>query len=250
MYGGDRDVDSLLAVIRAFDVPERLYRFQVEIYELQLSDSFSYGFEGFLKKNFDVFGGVLPALNTPSYSSVIKGVQGSFAVSDYLSILMSLLEKSSYLSSISKPNISCHETKECKIEVGNQLPVLNQQSTAVTGQITQSVQYLSTGVVVQVNPVAQLGSGVRVKLQVSISAGMNNNLSTLDSPMISTRLVSSELVFKPGETLMIAGLMTKDNSYNKEGPNLSLFSNAFGYNNKKSNKSEILILVRVEDAKR
>jgi len=140
---------------------------------------------------------------------------------------------------------------EASINVGSQVPV---QSTRFvggsgldpSGQGTiGSVQYLNTGVILDVTPRVNPGGLVYLTLSQEVSTpqfppGGGN-------PAIDTRNVNTEVAIQSGQTIILGGLIQETNSEGRVGiPILSripILGRLFGTRSKTTNRTETIVMI-------
>jgi len=114
---------------------------------------------------------------------------------------------------LASPRLRVRNKEKAKIHIGDRLPVFTNSVTPLaTGAAvtTGTVQYVDTGIKLEVEPTINPTSGVSIKMQLEVSvagAPVTNPQSGTTAYPISTRSTSTVLQLKDGETNVIAGLI-------------------------------------------
>jgi general secretion pathway protein D len=156
------------------------------------------------------------------------------------------------LQVLSSPRLVTSSGKAAAINVGTQVPIITAQETA-SGQvggdtsILQSIQYRTTGVLLNIEPV--INSNRRVELTVSqeVSAAQENNLSSVQSPVIINRSINTSLSLNDGETVLLGGMISENFSKGNTGvpylKDIPLLGNLFKTGSESINRTELIVLI-------
>jgi general secretion pathway protein D len=122
---------------------------------------------------------------------------------------------------LASPRIRVRDKEKAKIHIGDRLPVFSNSITPLaTGAAvtTGSVQYVDTGIKLEVQPNIFPNGEVAIKLSLEVSvaqAAVVNPQSGTTAYPISTRTTSTVLQLKDGETNVLAGLIRDDEATTK-----------------------------------
>lgn len=153
---------------------------------------------------------------------------------------------------LSSPRLVTTSGKPAAINVGTQVPLITAQETA-SGQvqgntsILQSIQYRSTGVLLNIEPV--INSNRRVELTVSqeVSDAQANNLSSVQSPIILNRSIQTSLSLNDGETVLLGGMIQDNFSKGNTGvpylKDIPLLGSLFKTGSESINRTELIVLI-------
>lgn len=156
------------------------------------------------------------------------------------------------LQVLSSPRLVTTSGKPAAINVGTQVPIITAQETA-SGQVAgntsilQSIQYRTTGVLLNIEPV--INSNRRVELTVSqeVSAAQENNLSAVQSPVIINRSIQTSLSLNDGETVLLGGMISENFSKGNTGvpylKDIPLLGNLFKTGSESINRTELIVLI-------
>jgi general secretion pathway protein D len=168
-------------------------------------------------------------------------------VSNNLQIAIRALETSGNTRVLSAPSLVVMNNQQAQIQVGDNIPI--NQTTINTGSslvTTSSVQYIQTGVILDVVPRINPGGLVYMDVQQQVSdasaiTDVNGN------PTISTRAVSTQVAVQSGETVLLGGLI-KDNRVdsNSSVPYLGKVPGLrwlFGSTSRSRGRTELIVLI-------
>ncbi len=136
----------------------------------------------------------------------------------FVTATINALESVSDVRTISSPSLMVRNNAEATINVGEQLPV---QSTRFVGGTTGdtgtigNVQYLNTGVILEVTPRVNPGGLVYLRIRQEVSergaAGVGGN------PTVDTRNISTEVAVQSGQTIILGGMIRENTENSREG---------------------------------
>ena len=165
-----------------------------------------------------------------------------------LRLLINMLATSSNANVLSSPRILARNGETASIQVGSEIPTINEQQTnAATGGtgVLQSVQYRNTGVILNVKPIIYAGD--RIDLDVTQEVSDSTRVGVAGSPIIDTRKVSTHLSLKDGTPVLLGGLISRNNSRSETGvpllKDIPLIGQFFRTNSDNNHKTEMLVLI-------
>lgn len=242
------DYDKIELALRKLDVVPRQVLIEVTIAEITLKDELEFGLEWFMKSGSRV-SSQLDA-GAAGITKLAPGLAYSWtSLSGDITGIMNLLATNSKLKIISSPHITVADNQKASIQVGDQVPTITQTQTAstTTTGVISSVQYLNTGVLLNVTPRVNASGLVTLEINQEISNASKTTSSTIDSPTIQKRTAQSTVTVQSNETLVMAGLIKEENSRGSDGlPLLSeipLLGGLFGNQTRSDNRTELIILI-------
>jgi general secretion pathway protein D len=242
--------------IKRLDIVPLQVLVEATIVEVSLTGDLSYGLEWFFQNNnvLDGDNGVarldtgatgISAL-TPGFSySIIDGSGGVRAV-------LNALASDSKMKVISSPSLMVLDNHSASINIGDQVPVRTSESTntGTAGNdsiVTSTIQFVETGVTLEVAPRVSKGGNVVMDIFQSIRTADVTNTSSIDSPTINQRQVQTSVAVQSGETIVLGGLIQDDDGRSNSGipglRNLPVAGALFGTTAKNSNRTELLVLI-------
>ncbi|HYM73998.1 MAG TPA: type II secretion system secretin GspD [Stellaceae bacterium] len=204
-----RDYELIRQVLAGIDVPPLQVLIEVTVAEVVLNDNLNYGVEYFI--NSGRTNTLLTTNHTATISPAVPGfnlswVAGNFAPKAILDLLSSVTQT----KVISTPRLLVLSNQTARLQVGDVVPIITQSATStVTNNpsIVNNVTYKETGVVLEVTPRVNSGGYVTMDVNQSVSDVVNTTTSTIDSPTIRQRRLTSTVSVKSGESILLGGLI-------------------------------------------
>jgi len=140
----------------------------------------------------------------------LKGVgSGEIGVSPNPSIIFDGQDSNADL--LANPRIRVKNGEKAKIHIGDRVPVIT-SNVSSNGVISDNVQYIDTGLQLEVEPDISMAGDVTIKLNLDVSSIGEKTTTTSGAvvPQIGTRSTATELRLKDGETQVLAGLMSDE----------------------------------------
>lgn len=246
--GTREEHEQIAYILSSLDSSARQVMLEATIAEVTLNDEVEIGTRFFFENGnwdfsfSDLESGSVAGSN-PGFTAVF-GVGGA-------DVALSALSGVTDVKVISAPTLVVLDNKEGVLQIGDQVPIAVQSSTATDDRdapvITQ-VEYRDTGIILRVRP--RIGNGGRVLLDISqeVSDVQANRTSGIDSPTISQRRVETSVALGDGQTLALGGLVRENDSRaTTEVPGLGrvpVLGNLFRNRNSTKERTELLILIR------
>ncbi|WP_182865105.1 type II and III secretion system protein family protein [Stieleria mannarensis] len=160
--------------------------------------------------------------------------------------------------SLSEPNLTTLSGQPASFLVGGQFPIL--ESTSTVAAVNQNIRFIPFGVQLNVLPTVTDGDRIRLQLQTVVSETSDDGLGTGGSnndnddendpsqpPSLSTRLFTSTVELRDGESLALAGLIRNSlvNSSLKVPflGDIPVVGNLFANNRASYQEQELLVVV-------
>ena len=252
---------SIQGVLARLDQPARQVVIEVTVAEVTLTDEFANGVE-WAFQNISINGVTGPlsllAGTTGSSGVVWQGISSSGQVK----ALLNLFAKDSRVSILSTPRILVKSGESASIDVGTEVPIVTSQATAPDlptsggdSSILQSIQYRTTGVLLDIEAVVHSGQRVDIKLSQEVSEASTTDTSDISSPSIFSRKLQTSLSLQDGESTLLGGLISRNHSAGKTKVPLlgdsPVLGAAFQSRRAEGVRTELLMLVTpyvIEDA--
>jgi len=149
---------------------------------------------------------------------------------------------------LANPRIRVKNREKAKIHIGEKLPVFTTTSTANVG-VSASVNYLDTGLKLDVEPSVTLDDEVAIKVALEVSSIVKEISGPAGSIayQLGTRSANTTLRLKNGETQVLAGLISdEERKATNHLPGLGempILGRLFGTQKDTTIKSEIILLI-------
>jgi general secretion pathway protein D len=254
--------NEIQSAIRRLDNAPMQVQIETRILEVSLTGSLSLGVQWYLgnlagnSPTTDSNGNVTNSVANVSGSQGALGRGGagigstdalfySF-VSNNLQIALHALETNGNTRVLSAPSLVVMNNQEAQIQVGDNIPI-SQTSVSTTSDLSfSSVQYIQTGVILDVVPRINPGGLVYMDIQQQVSdAGSTTDAN--GNPSISTRAVSTQVAVQSGQTVLLGGLIQQNESQSDNSvPYLGRIPGLqwlFGNTQRSKGRSELIVLI-------
>ncbi len=254
---------NILNYLTSLDVPPKQVLIEATIAELTLKGDLQYGLEWYVANTMKIPSTTTKTSPYGPYTlstlgnlgvDTAKGLAYTFISDDQnFKILMNAFAQDNRLNILSSPRIMVIDNQDAHIQIGTDVPIISGQttSTAETTQAvitTQSVQYRSTGLMVTVKPNINTEGMMTLEITIESSEAQTNTLSDVNSPLILTRKLTTNVVAASDETIVIGGLMSENVSRTETKVpllgDIPYLGNAFKNTSKSKTKTELLITLK------
>jgi type II secretory pathway component GspD/PulD (secretin) len=155
------------------------------------------------------------------------------------------LQTRTRVNTLSTPKVLAIHGRPAKVQVGGQqgyrLTTVNQ------GISTESIEFIDTGIVLEITPYIDDEGNVLLHVQPSITSA---TLEVGGIPVTNTALVSTYLLAKSGETVLIGGLIQDSKSKEREMipclGDIPILGLLFGQSSRRIDKSELVVLITLQ----
>ena len=224
--GNPSAINNVEYLLKSKDVKQKQVTLQVKFVELSKTDELKFG------ANFN-----------GKFGEFAKDTPWSFVYD--AQVLASGSDNTG--KTIARPTVSTINGKEATINLADRVPILT--TTTSNNNTTTTVEYQDVGVILKVTPRINEDTGyVTMSLNPSVSTITgrveNNNVS---APQISTRSVTTNLRCKSGQTIILGGLLKKDDIQTiSKIPflgDLPLLGKLFQYKDHTNDETELVVMV-------
>ena len=249
--GSGNEWGEVLEVIRELDKAVPSVLIEVLIAEITLGVDEGSGFEFLFNSGLDRFGvqgGTLGALGSSS-----RGLSFTLDSAGATRAVLNLFHDDSRVSIRSSPKLMVKSGETARIEVGNEIPVITQNSVddstvGGTSNILQEISYRKTGILLNISPIVQANGLVDLDISQELSeARPTESTSLAGSPTILNRKVETSLTLRDGGSLLMGGMISNSQSTGQTGvPGLSkvpLLGRLFRSDSYVQDRTELIILV-------
>jgi general secretion pathway protein D len=172
-----------------------------------------------------------------------------------LGVVLNLKKADGDVNTLANPRIRVRQHEKAKIHIGKRYPIITNSVTPSTSSaaiVTGSIQYIDLGLKLEVEPEIHMDSevGIKTSLEVSslggeVTSGSGDSKTT--APIVNSRTVNTVLRLKDGETQILAGLISNDETNDAvKVPGLGdvpLFGKLFTSNKHDKNKTELVLAI-------
>ena len=167
-------------------------------------------------------------------------------VSNNLQVALHALETNGNTRVLSAPSLVVMNNQQAQIQVGDNIPITQTSVSTTSDSTFSSVQYVQTGVILDVVPRINPGGLVYMDIQQQVSDA-SSTTDANGNPSISTRAVTTQVAVQSGQTVLLGGLIQQseaetDNSvpYLSRIPGLHWL---FGSTARNKGRSELIVLI-------
>jgi len=252
---------EMLPVIERLDQVPLQVQIETRVLEVDLSGQFSLGVQYYLAGLIGTQPGSPPGtdesyhrhqgaagLGGVQYNPATDGLFYSFAGKD-LQFAIRGLEGSGNTKILSEPSTVVLNNHETQIKVGDKIPVVQTYITPGLGNVTDyntaSVQYIDTGVLLDVTPRVNPGGLVYLNIQQVVSSPTNQDKN--GNYTIANRSLSTQVAVQDGQTVLLGGLIQQNDTDADSGvPFLSripVLGHLFGTTSRTHDRKELIVLI-------
>lgn len=257
-------VDSITEVISELDVQPKQVIIEATVLRATLTEKNQFGVDFSLFT--DLTGAspldiIDPAIATGSPSSTSNfgalqskvgdvaaqsgGVKLGFIAGD-AAVFVSALDSVTDTTLIATPKVTVLDRNRTSILVGEKIAYLS--TTVTETSETQTVEFLEVGTQLNVRPFVSNDGKVRLELRPSVSDATIRTIGSTSAPDESTVELVTNVIVESGQTIVLGGLFTDDNSVTRsQVPGLGeipLLGAAFQGQNDTVGRSEVIFLVK------
>ena len=259
--GSGKEWAEVLDVVAILDKPSPSVLIEALIAEITLDDEERSGFEFLLRRDLgdlDFLGDDFNIVGRTSGRLGLTGIgQGASLVLNSAGNTRAALNffyEDSRVMIRSSPKLVVKSGETANIQVGNEIPVITQNSveegvqTGGTNNVLQQISYRKTGITLEIEPIVQANGLVDLKISQQLSEARPTAATSQDgSPTILNREISTSLTLRDGGSLLMGGLIAESQSEGDTGvPGLAkvpLLGRLFRSDTFQVDRTELIILV-------
>ncbi|MDP3651272.1 MAG: hypothetical protein Q8R67_06280 [Rhodoferax sp.] len=243
-----RDTPEIVAMaeklVAAHDQPEPEVMLEVEILEFNHTKDDALG----IKFPDQVSFGVASPITLEALRAVNDGAINVTGLNPTIAI--NLKRQIGDINLLANPRIRVRNREKAKFHIGDKVPVITSTTYpgSTTGATTSSVSYLDVGIKLEFEPSIQLDDDVVIKTTLEVSSITNKveNAGTT-AYQVGTRNAATTLTLRDGETQVLAGLLSTDETDTTNRlPGLGdipVLGNLFSSRATKGGRKEILLSI-------
>ncbi len=261
---------EIKAAIKRLDTIPLQVQIETRILEVNLTGQFQFGVQWYLQglanstPSYDANGNVIGATSAypGAHRQIALGSGGNQYHGEpfFYSFLSSngkfqaavrAMETSGNTKTLSAPSLVVMNNQPASIQVGNKVPVNQSYITPGLGTGSSAigtlgeVQYLNTGVILNVVP--RVNPGGLVYLDVSQEVSNPTTKDANGNYTISDRSMQTEVAVQSGQTVLLGGLIQQDEGTSDTGiPGLNripFLGRLFGTTSRNRNRTELIVLI-------
>jgi len=248
IYATPDQYRSLENALQQLDVEPMQVMLEAAVAEVTLTNQLQYGVQYFFQS------GRVESLNTiaktASIAATVPGFSAILSPGNNIQIILNALESITHVNVISAPKLLVLNNQAAELQVGDEVPITTQTAESTTtgdAPLVSTIQYQPTGVILHVTPRINEGGLVTLDISQEVSEVSTTTSSTLNSPTISERKISTIVAVPDGQTVALGGMIQESDEKDNGGipvldriPGVGvLFSNR----NNSLTRTELLVLI-------
>ena len=211
-------------ILAAADRADSEVLFDVEVLSVRDTDALNFGPKlstygasvGFSKDGSNILSDSLsPGSDTTGLTSSISNLQTFYTIPTASFDFAKTLNTTELLAS---PKIRVKNKEKAKVHIGKRDPIVTTTQVGTSDSTTQNVQYVDSGIKLDIEPNVQLDGTVltKIKLEVSSAERLDSGDTTGESPIaLTTTNAETSLVLRDGARTILGGLFENNKISNK-----------------------------------
>ena len=233
-------VDQIENLLNELDRAPLQIMIQAKILQVGLTDTEKFGIDW---KRFFTSKDGTGTLGVRGRDFATAGLFFTLANSD-VEVRLDTLKQRNRISTLSSPKLLALEDREAQVIIGDRKGY--KVTTTINLVTSETIQFLESGVILRVKPSVDRFGRVRMQIHPEVSKG-----NLVDGiPQQDTSEVTTEMLVDSGQTVFIAGLITNDDSEDRQGVpilgDIPLIGNLFTNKSKIDNNKETIVLITPE----
>jgi general secretion pathway protein D len=245
--------------LRQLDVAPLQVLLEAAIAEVTLTDQTQFGFQYFYKPNstpnststLTLTNGTTNVISASApLAATLPGFSYMFSNGNSLQAVLSALSSITHVDVLSAPEVLVLNNQTAKLDVGDQVPIVTATAVStITSNAPEvnSVQYLSTGVILTVTPRVNKGGMVMMDIDQQVAEPTSTTTSSINSPTIQQREITSSVSVADGETIALGGLFSNQVTKSKSGipflQDIPYLGHLFTDTSDSVNRDELMVLI-------
>jgi general secretion pathway protein D len=251
--GPASDWGRILPLVKQMDKAARQVMIEVTIAEVSLDDNEEFGISWLAKNDVGRFNGTLSQGVLAGATSGSSGLTYLLDVAGQTRAQLRAFAEDNRVTVLSTPRLMVKSGAEASIDVGTEVPTVSSQSTSPqqtqgTSNLLQTIQYRKTGIILNIKPIIYSDNRVDLEIRQEVSEALPlGTNSTVQSPSIFNRAVSTSLSLRDGSSILIGGLMSSRVTNADSGvpylKDIPILGNAFKSRSKRKNRTELVLMI-------
>jgi len=247
IYANGEEYDLIRSALDKIDLPVPQILIEATLAEVTLNNDFSAGVDWSTLSGNSSF-----RLNN-SASSVPTAVFPGFSYG-YLGastqVVLNTLSSKTRVRVLSAPKLMVLNNQTATLQVGDQVPIVTQQSQSVAAAgapLVNNIELHDTGVILKVTPRVNDSGTVQLDIAQEVSDVTPTTTSGINSPTIQQRRLATTVATRSGQMVALGGLIR--NSVTRQRSGIPLLSEipvvgaAFGKQVNRGDRTELIILL-------
>ena len=277
IYADQASYRIIESTLMQVDQPQLQVAIDATIAEVTLNNTLSYGVQSYLTgQNFGLrpnSGSILNTQSTQAPATTIDPSTGLASVAGSVSnafinrafpgfnflvgsetqpsIVLDALHAVTNVKVLSNPSLVVINNQVATLQVGDVVPISTGSATVLTtsNTVVNTIDYRNTGIILRVSPRVSVNGTVRLDVEQEISNVPQTSPTTPNlTPTISERRVKSQISVANGQTVLLAGLISEQQSGSRNAipvlDQIPGLGDAFGHQSNSTQRTELIIFIR------
>jgi general secretion pathway protein D len=243
--------------LKRLDAPATQVLIEATIVEVSLVDDLQYGLQWYFTNSMNngyTGLGQLTLNRTPGVPpvppTILPQVPGfSYSLINSLAqirVVLNALADRSLIRVISSPSVVVIDNHTAAIQVGDQQPIRTSETVTTGGNVTTSIEYKDTGVLLAVTPSVNSGDMVAMSINQSITDVGPIDVATGQRAFLN-RQIGSRVSVRSGEVLVLGGLIRDSVTDGSSGlpfiSRIPVIGALFGAQTRNGSRTELLVVI-------
>lgn len=247
IWANGEEYELIRSALDKVDLPVPQILIEATLAEVTLTKDFSAGVDWSVLSGRNSFrlnntGNAVPTAIFPGFSYAYLGVTAQ--------AVLNTLQSRTNVRVLSAPKLMVLNNQTATLQVGDQVPIVTQQSQSVSAAgapIVNSVELHDTGVILKVTPRVNDSGNVQLDIAQEVSDVRPTTTSGINSPTIQQRRLATTVAGRSGQLIALGGLIRTNSAQVRSGfPLLSqipILGAAFGRQTIMGERTELIILL-------
>lgn len=241
--------------IIALDRPSAQVAIEATIAEVTLTNDLRYGVQFFLKSKDLGLGdddgsiGLFRDVGAAAIDRVIPGFNLLLGPESDPRVIIDALRGVTEVKVLSSPSVVVLDNRTASLLVGDEVPVVTRTAQTIDdpdAPIVNNVEFRNTGVILNVLPRITANGTINLLIEQEISSVARGSPAL--TPTISQRKVNSTVSVASGQTVLLGGLISENQTKGRDGiPVLGdapIIGDLFRTNTNRATRTELIVLIR------
>jgi len=247
IFADGEEYDLVREVLQSIDQPVPQVLIEATLAEVTLNNDFQFGVDFSTLTGKTSIASIGNGSGVPA--STFPGLSVAYVGGTTRAILSTLQSKTN-VRVLSAPKLIVLNNQTATLQVGDQVPIVTQQSQSVSAPgapIVNNVELKDTGVILNVTPRVNDGGTVTLDITQEVSDVAETTTSGINSPTIQQRRIATTVSTRTGMMVALGGLIRERVSNTRSGiPLLSqipVLGGVFGRTSRGGSRTELIILL-------
>lgn len=248
--GTSNDYSKLVSLLEQLDTPAPEVLIELQIAEVTLTNDSNYGVD------FNItdigLGNITGTASTAGFGLSANGLTVGLLGND-IEATLNAFASNRRVKILSTPILTARSGSEAELQVGQDIPVVsaqraaNNQNGIGATDILQNIDYRKTGVLVSIEPIVFSDNRIDLRISQEVSSAVDTANSTISSPTISNRSMTTQLSLEDGQTAVMGGLIQRSYTVDESGvpilKDIPFIGQAFSSDGLAQADTELVILI-------